>query len=215
MDYRGVLLIGAVVGAGTLAMSTACTGPDPGSITFVERPRGPGEPQASSSGTSGTASSGSAGDGGGSDAGVDPVFGSTPFGYTDPGVTANASNVLHANTVKDKDCMVAGCHADGNRVWVFGGTLYTAADGATTVAKGEIKIVGPNGAEVGTTYTDADGNFWLDKAGTTIPAGSMVAVRREGGAGSKRMLTALQPTDNGCSKAGTCHGGSAGKVFAP
>ncbi len=215
MDYRGVLLMGAVVGAGALASSTACSGPDPGAITFAERQsQATGEPQ-SSSGTSGT--SGTNADGGGTESGApaDPVFGTTAFTYVDPGVTANDANDAHAGTVEGKDCIVAGCHLDGAKPWVFGGTVYSTAQGGATVPKAEIKIVGPNGAEVGTTYTDANGNFWLEKAGTTIPAGSRVGVRKEGGK-AMLMATPLQPTDAGCSaNRANCHGTPAtGRVYA-
>ncbi len=217
MDYRGVLLIGAVVGAGAVASSTACTAPDPGAITFAERStQGTGEPQGSS-GTSGT--SGTSGDG---DSGTatppDPIFGSTPFAYEDPGVTANDANDAHANTVEGKDCR-DGCHVEGGvaaaKPWVFGGTVYSTAQGGQTVPKAEIKIVGPNGEDIGNAYTDPNGNFWLEKAGTTIPAGSKVGVRKEGGR-TMFMATPLQPEDSGCNaNRANCHGTAAtGKVYA-
>lgn len=215
MDYRGVLLIGAVVGAGAVASSTACTAPDPGAITFAERStQGTGEPQGSS-GTSGT--SGTSGDG---DSGTatppDPIFGSTPFAYEDPGVKTSEV-ASHGGPVSGQDCFT--CHVAGgaapDKLWVFGGTVYTAAQGGQTVPKAEIKIVGPNGEDVGSAYTDETGNFWLEKAGTTIPAGSKVGVRKEGGR-TMFMATPLQPGDGGCnSSAGTCHGSAVtGKVYA-
>jgi len=217
MDYRGVLLIGAIVGAGALASSTACSGPDPGAITFAERQsQSTGETQGSS-GTSGTGT-----DAGGTDetgAPADPVFGSTPFAYVDPGVTANDANDAHGGTVEGKNCADIGCHvADGaaaGKVWVIGGTVYDGPQSTTTVPKAEIKVVGPNGAEIGTTYTDANGNFWLEKADTTIPAGSRVGVRKEGGK-AMLMATPLQPTDGGCSaNRSNCHGTAVtGRVYA-
>ena len=219
MDYRGVLLIGAVVGAGALASTTACSGPDPGAITFAEREsQGSGEVQGTS-GTSGTSGTGT--DGGGTEggAGGDPVFGTTAFNWVDPGVTANDANEAHAGTVEGKNCADVGCHTEGGaaatKIWVIGGTVYTAATGGQTVPKAEIKVVGPDGAEVGTTYTDANGNFWLEKAGTTIPAGSMVAVRKEGGM-IMHMATALQPGDNGCNaNRANCHGTAVqGRIYA-
>ncbi|MBX3261994.1 MAG: hypothetical protein KF782_20085 [Labilithrix sp.] len=135
----------------------------------------------------------------------------------DPGVAANDANPAHGGSVEGKDCIVAGCHLEGGRPWVFGGTVYNAAQGDQVVTKAEIRIVGPNGAEVGTTYTDANGNFWLEKEGTTIPAGSKVGVRREGGAEPKYMATPLQPTDRGCSATrANCHGtDGTGRVYVP
>ena len=207
MDCRGVLLIGAIVGAGALASSTACSGPDPGAITFAERQSQTGDPQGSG-GTSGTG--GTAADGG-SETGApeDPIFGTTPFAYQDPGVQANEANDAHGGTVVGKDCL-AGCHSAGGvaaaKPWVFGGTVYAAATGDQTVAKAEIKVVGPNGEDIGSTYTDANGNFWLEKADTTIPAGARVGVRKEGGR-SMFMATPLQPGDGGCSAStANCHG---------
>lgn len=216
MDYRGVILISAVLGAGALASATACSGPDPGAINFAERQtQGTGD----TSGSSGTSGTGGTDGGGGGEGGaaVDPVFGNTPFNYVDPGVAANDANAAHAGTVEGKDCIVAGCHLEGGRPWVFGGTVYSAAQGGEVVTKAEIRIVGPNGAEVGTTYTDANGNFWLEKDGTTIPAGSKVGVRREGGAEPKYMVTPLQPTDRGCSaNRANCHGtAGTGRVYVP
>ncbi len=211
MNYRSVLLVGALIGSGALAASAACSSPDPAAITYATRAStSGGEPQGTSS---------SSGASGPTDAGPpappppDPIFGTTAFAYVDPGVTANNADPAHEGSVEGKNCVVTGCHLDV-KPWVFAGTLYTGPDGGATVAKGEIKILGPNGVEIGTTYTDANGNFWLDKAGTTIPAGSKVGVRREGGAAPRNMATGLQPTDSGCSKGGTCHGGQTGKVYA-
>ena len=218
MDYRGVLLIGAVLGAGALASTTACSGPDPGAISFSEREStGSGETSSGTSGSNGT-SSGTASDSGTSGAAPDPIFGTTPFAYQDPGVQANGANAAHAGTVEGKNCTDgAACHGDGSpKPWVFGGTVYTAAQNGATVPKAEIKVLGPDNAEIGTTYTDQNGNFWFEKPGTTIPAGSKVGVRKEGGT-PRAMATPLQPADSGCSaNRANCHGtATTGKVFAP
>lgn len=207
MDYRSILLISAVAFGGSLAALTACTAPDPGAITFAERPSSSGgEPPIGTGGTDGGGDTGAGG--------ANTVFGTTPLAYVNPGVAANNADVTHAGTVEGKDCQTTGCHLDGPKVWVYGGTLYGAQGGGATVAKGEIKIIGPNGAEIGSAYTDANGNFWLEKVGTTIPAGSKVGVRKEGGGAPRMMDAPLQPGDSGCSKAGTCHGGTQGKVYA-
>ena len=204
MSYHGVLLLGGMLGAALVGALAACSGPDPGAITFAERQSsGVVDPPATS--TAPAADSGP----------NDPIFGKTLMKWEDPGVTANAANAAHAGTVEGKDCMVAGCHLDGAKAWVFGGTIYSAAQGGTTVAKAEIRIVAPNGTEVGHTYTDANGNFWLEKTATTIPINSKVGVRKEGG-GTKTMITPLQPADRGCSaNRANCHGtAGTGKVFS-
>jgi hypothetical protein len=215
MDYRGVLLIGAVLGAGALASTPACSGPDPGAITFSERPS-----EASGTSSSGTTSSGGSSSSSGADSGgtSDTIFGTTPFAYQDPGVEANTANTAHGGTVEGRNCTDgSACHGDGSpKPWVFGGTVYSAATNGTTVPKAEIKVVGPDGADIGTTYTDKNGNFWFEKPGTTIPAGSKVGVRKEGGT-PRAMATLLQPADSGCSaNRANCHGtAGTGKVFAP
>ncbi|HVH41836.1 MAG TPA: hypothetical protein VM925_05815, partial [Labilithrix sp.] len=80
----------------------------------------------------------------------------------------------------------------------------------------EVKMVGPDGTVVGSAYTDANGNFWLDKAGTAIPANSKVGVRKEGG-NPQHMSMTLQPADKGCNaNRANCHGtAGTGSVFAP
>ncbi len=215
MDYRGVLLIAAIVGAGALASSTACSGPDPGAITFAERQsQGTSETQ-SSSGTSGTG-----GDGGSSGTAptTDPVFGTTAFAYEDPGVEANKANDAHGGSVEGRNCADTGCHTEGGaaagKQWLFAGTVYTAPTNGQTVPKAEIKMVGPNGEEIGSAYTDKNGNFWLEKAGP-IPAGSKVGVRKEGGKAT-HMVATLGPGDGGCSANKlNCHGTAQGRVWAP
>lgn len=217
MDYRGVLLTCAVLGAAVLGSSTACSGPDPGAITFAERPGIQGEPQGASGG-GGDAGGGTSGTSGNpaSDPGSEEFFKNEPFAYQDPGLTANNANAAHGGTVEGKDCNVAGCHLDGVKKWLFGGTVYTAAKNGQTVAKAEVRVVGPDGTEIGRAYTDANGNFWLEAGEKTIPAGSKVGVRREGG-GAKLMATVISNADGGCSGArSNCHGTDIqGRVWVP
>jgi hypothetical protein len=220
MDFRGVLLVGVVLGAGALASSTACSGPDPGAITFTER--APGGTTDQSSGTSGpTGTPGGktdgGGGGGGSDSGAvkDLIFGTSTLTWEDPGLVADAVQ-QHNGPVQGKDCVVAGCHLDNGKPWAFAGTVYSAAQGGTTVPKAEVRIVKPDGTEYGHAYTDANGNFWLENA-TPFPAGSKVGVRKEGGTRSMAMAALLQPADRGCTaNRGNCHGtAGTGKVYAP
>jgi len=221
MDYRGVLLVGVVLGMGVVASATACSAPDPGAISFSERPGGGTSDTASGKqgGTpGGTTSGGPTTDGGGTtEAGgttSDPIFGTSTFAWEDPGVTANNANAAHNNTVEGKNCIQAGCHLGGAKPWAFGGTVYSAAQNGQTVPKAEVRIVKPDGTEYGHAYTDANGNFWLEMA-TPFPDGSKVGVRKEGGTSAGHMATLLKPDSNGCSATGTCHGGGTGKVWAP
>jgi hypothetical protein len=212
----GTWLAGGVL---MILSCSSCSAPDPSSVSFVERPSegsssgSPGpRPKPTDGKTPEADASAPSVDGGPA---VDPVFGSTAFSYMSPGVNANGASNAHSGTVEGKDCLMSGCHGSGsNRAWVFGGTVYSASTGGTVVSKAEIRIVGPNGAEVGKAYTDANGNFWFSQAGTTIPAGSRVGVRKEGGI-PRAMNTPLQADGGACSRA-SCHGANGtGRVFAP
>lgn len=219
MDYRSVLLVVGLAGAGLAAATTACSGPDPGEITFRERPRG-SSGELTSGGTSGlveggTDEGGTPGDGGtgGTDGAVkaDPVFGTTTFTAGTPGRGAPAKdkNPAHGGDASGKDCIVVGCHLSS---WTFGGTLYTDTAGAGRVAGAEIRITGPDGKEFSKTFSDADGNFWTDTpAGAAPPPGSRVGVRN--GTKVMNMSGTIGAGQVGCNQAGTCHGAGAGKVF--
>lgn len=202
MQSGGVFLFGIVAGA---ALTASCSGPDPGAITFAERASGGADttPQGTTTGPS---------DAGG---GGDPIFGKELFAWVDPGIVANNANAKHEGTVVGKDCISAGCHLDNGKQWLFAGTMYTSAAGGATVAKGEVRLIGPDGNEVGHTYTDANGNFWLEKAGS-IPANTRVGIRKEG-AEPRSMVATLQPVDKGCNaNRSNCHGTAiTGKVYIP
>ncbi len=222
MDYRGVLLVGLVGGAAIFGATTSCSAPDPGQITFSERPRGSGGELTSGGTTSGGTDGGSSGttsggtDGGGTDGGssgaaADPVFGTTAFaaGSTGQGAPAKAANPAHNGDSSGKDCMVAGCHLNQ---WGFGGTLYTDAAGTARVAGAEVRISRPDGTVFQSTFSDVDGNFWIQGLGMPIPANSRVGVRTAAGL-KMNMAGAIGAGQAGCNQAGTCHGATAGKVF--
>jgi hypothetical protein len=184
-----------------LVAFAACDAPNPGAITFAERPGagaiepGPAAPDAGPG---------------------DPVFGTSTLAYQNPGVVANNANAEHEGTVEGKDCIAAGCHLDGNRPYLFGGTVYTTLQGGATVPRAEVRVTGPDGVEIGHAYTDQNGNFWLLQAGKTIPANSRVGVRAEG-IPTPRLMPTAPPAGNqvGCSStANLCHGTAAtGRVF--
>lgn len=218
MDYRGVLLIGLLSGASVVVSTASCSGPDPGAITFSERPRGSSGELGSSNGGvdgGGVTPEGGAGeggaDGGSSGVAADPVFGTTTFTLGQPGQGAPAkmANPAHNGDSSGKDCIVAGCHLGQ---WGFGGTLYTDAAGTARVKDAEIRISGPDGKEVQKTYSDVDGNFWIAGTGLPIPANSRVGVRTADGK-KMEMAGSIATGQAGCNQAGTCHGGGAGKVY--
>ncbi len=209
MDHR--FLVVAVLGLGCAgAAALACSGPDPGSITFAERRAGfestPGG--SSNSSTSGGADGGATPDAGGSSSGTtnDPIFGTTPFAYQNPGQNANGANAAHQGTVEGKDCYMSGCHGPTGAVgpqWLIGGTVYADATGNTTIAQAEVKVVDGTGKEIAKAYTDANGNFWMDKGAATLPAGSKVGVRTA--TKSKAMATTLAAGQGNCNNATGCH----------
>lgn len=204
----------AVLGLGcALGALLACSGPDPGFLEFAERRTtidpGPSSGAPSPSSSAAVPDASAPVDAGRTDAGAaDPVFGTTTFAYTNPGVTANGANAAHAGTVEGKDCVVAGCHGNGSAdPWLFGGTVYNAAQGGQTVAQAEVRVVDATGTEVAKAYTDANGNFWFQKGALNMPVGGRVGVRTA--TAVKRMATPLQAAQpgagGGCNNAG-CHG---------
>lgn len=210
-DYRVGLLAGLVL-FGAFLGASACSSPDPGSITFTERPSGTGGDTSSSSTGGGTTTTGDAGSG--TKITSDAIFGTTTFTYTYPGLDANGANPAHNKTVVGKDCAVnSGCHGtDSKKPWTFCGTLY-GAGGTATVAKGEVRVVDADGGAVGSAYTDANGNFWYE--GAALPANSKVGARADGVAAAQHMSGTLLATNNGCSSA-NCHGAPAqGPVHVP
>jgi hypothetical protein len=220
MDVRSVVLVGMVSGAGLVGLTSACSGPDPGEITFHERVRGSTGVDVTGGGTSGAtpeagATSGgglgsSGTSGGGAPSAGDPVFGTTTFAAGNPGrgAPAKAANGAHQGDASGKNCIVAGCHQGG---WAFGGTLYTDAAGTARVAGAEIRVANPDGSEFAKTFSDADGNFWTSFV-TPIPANSRVGVRTADGK-KLTMVGAISAGQAGCNQAGACHGGTAGKVY--
>ncbi len=219
MIYRGFLLIGVLLGATASGATSGCSGPDPGQVTFGERSRGSNgdvtggsvsgaTPDLGVVDAGGTANSQTSADGGAS-AVADPVFGVTTFaaGQPGPGGPAKAANPAHEGDASGKDCTKSGCHKG---LWAFGGTLYTDAAGAARVKGAEIRIAGPDGKEFAKTFSDVDGNFWINYV-APIPANSRVGVRTADGK-KATMQGVIGPAETGCSTVGACHA-TAMKVF--
>ncbi len=221
MDYRGVLLLGMLSAAALIGAATSCSGPDPGQVTFIERPKG-------SSGelTTGglpvveggvpVTEGGTPGEGGTKEGGStsgDPVFGTSTFAAGPAGPPLNvakAANPMHNGDASGKDCVVAGCHLDA-RAWAFGGTLYTDATGTARVPNAEIRVTGPDSKVYASTYSDVDGNFWIELGDPKVPAGSRVGVRAAGK--MMDMSGSIGGAQVGC-QSGACHGaGNPGKVY--
>jgi len=226
MDCRGLVVLSGVLIAGTLPLLPACKGPDPGAITFEERPGGqttdPGTSSSSTSTSSASSTSGSAS----TDAFFKTAFAVHP---TDPpDQVANAKvDGTHSGQIPlqgdgtaaaaPKNCVTAGCHEGGGTPWIAGGSVFAAAAGGPIPAgaKYEIGINNPDGTLLAAVTPDKDGNFWFDIQGPILD-GSTVAIRKEGGQ-SMAMATKLTAANKGggCNGVPTCHGSAALRIFAP
>ena len=214
MDYRGVLLIGMLGGAALVGATSACSGADPGQVTFSERLRGSSPDLASGGTTSGQPAEGGV-DGGGADAGADaPVTITDPFGATTftlgalgPGTAKG--NMNHAafpqSNPAGQECMA--CHAG---TWQFAGTVFTDKLSTTPVAGAEIRVTKGDGTSSLSAFTDADGNFWVSAVAAPIAEGSRVGVRN--GTLKQVMGSSIGAGGAACGKA-DCHGGAQGKVY--
>ena len=206
MDYRGLVLIAAMSGAGILAV-TSCTAPNPAEITYGE-PRGvaPIGTSGSDPGEGGTSSGeGGATDGGGEASGPVTAF-SGAGAYNAAGAAQGSSNQAanhpNAGNPAGVDCM--SCHGPAGGAgskWGIAGTVYTDGTGATPVEKAEIRVVDSTGKELALVYSDALGNFWSDTIVGGIPAGAKVGARK---GATALMSTSLTAADSSCNRTG-CH----------
>jgi hypothetical protein len=213
MESRALLLIGALLAAAGLA-SSSCSGPDPASIKYQERPGASDTPSTGGSNPSPTGTTTSTAPTGTNNpppGGGSTFFGNTAYTATSPS-TQSATVTEHNGSVAGKDCIVAGCHLDNSHKWSFAGTLRTAAKNGSPVKQAEVRVVGPDGTALPSVYTDDDGNFWFDPAAGTIAAGSHVGVRTA--ASSMQMSTALAAADKSCNRS-DCHapGGAQGSIY--
>jgi hypothetical protein len=212
MDYRGLVVLGACLIAATVPLLHACKGPDPGAITFEERP-GAGDDDDTTSGATTTTPGTDGGAGGAADAGA-AMF-PEPFTFEEPQRVNNLDPVPtghvdgNAPPMNGKTCVQAGCHADAPK-WGAAGTIYGSKDGATpfpAALKGkiQIRIATADNKEYGTFYPDEDGNFYLTAPGDAFPpAGSHVAIRTDTGAIFTMTGTIEGVAGANCNAAG-CH----------
>lgn len=225
MDYRGLIVLSACLAAGMVPLLPACKGPDPGAITLEERPSSSGETNSNggaSTSTSGaaTSTSGATTDGGGTTSG-DPVFKNEAFkaGTADQ-IVNNQTHGAETKPMEGKECGKAGCHADpgaGGPKWAAGGTIYGDINGkkfdGATAGNTEIRIIKPDGTEVGTFYPDADGNFYCAIT-EPLPDGCKVAVRTDKAPAKVMSATIGGAAGSNCNSA-ACHGSATNRIYAP
>lgn len=156
--------------------------------------------------------SGDANDGAPTD--IDLVFGSTVFAPGNPGQNANAVAEHPAGELplQGKNCFKAGgCHSENNHKWGFAGTVYSNANGLTTLKNAEVRLTTSTGTPIATVYSDDDGNFWFD--GAKPPAGARVGVRI---ATSKMAMSGTVAGDpGGQCNSGACHGQTNMRIYTP
>jgi hypothetical protein len=115
--------------------------------------------------------------------------GAVPFGSVQSTVDSQAKHLGMKNT--GRDCL--SCHGilPFAPSFVFAGTVPNTPNA-------EVRVVGPDGTEVGLVATDPEGNFWLE--GDTLPAGSKVGVRT---AAAKQVMA--EPISAGGCNQTKCH----------
>ena len=219
MDYRGLIVLSACLAAGMVPLLPACKGPDPGAISFEERPSSSGsDTESSSSGGSSSSSSGTATSDAGGTTG-DPVFKNEAF------QTGTAEQIVNDQThgaetkpMEGKECGKGGCHGDPGAAgpkWAAGGTVYNTINGGKLDAalkdKVEIRIIKPDGTEVGTFYPDADGNFYCSIT-DPLPEGCKVAIRTDTTPAKVMSATIGGATGSNCNAA-ACHGAAANRIY--
>ena len=87
-------------------------------------------------------------------------------------VGPSARNQRHTGSPNPAGQACLSCHG-GQKPnvarFLFAGTVWTDATGATPTPKAEVRAVGADGAGL-SAYTDADGNFFYAAAGATLAA---------------------------------------------
>jgi hypothetical protein len=189
----------SVVGALLLLLGSACAGPGPGSISF-----GSGEADSTGSKNDKTDTSATSSSKDKSTTGpTDKIFGTEAFtaGQPQDGPAKGKDQHTQINAQKDpsgQDCMT--CHGS---TFGFGGTLYSDSNGSAPVAGAEIRVVNPDGSKFGSTFSDADGNFWFESTGAALQAGSHVGVRN--GSAEMTMSQAIGGTNAAGCNSSACH----------
>jgi hypothetical protein len=223
MDYRGLIVLSACLAAGMVPLLPACKGPDPGAISFEERPTSSsGDNETSSSGgSSGAATTDGGGtttDSGGATGG-DAVFKTEAFkAGTAEQIVNDQTHGAETKPMEGKECGKGGCHGDPGAAgpkWAAGGTVYNTINGGKLDAalkdKVEIRIIKPDGTEVGTFYPDADGNFYCSIT-DPLPDGCKVAIRTDTTPAKVMSATIGGATGSNCNSA-ACHGAAANRIY--
>lgn len=202
-----------VIGLASLGLAAACSAPDPGEITI----RRPAKPQPTRF-DAGVSTVGTGGGGAGAFAGAPPYLRQSGPSTLQQ---AHATTVIGGTNPAGRDC--TECHKVGglaerkdggaSTLWTAGGTVYTSLSGPPVDGGIEVRIRLPDGGGA-SAYTDDQGNFFFPQTLLpSVPGGSLVGVRGDLAPTGRSMSGILLDNQGGCSGTGTCHGGTANKVF--
>jgi hypothetical protein len=213
-----------------MAIGIACSAPDPGQVTYTQRidPNnqggGGGTPGVDGGSTTGGGTDGGGG-GGSKDAGgsggtgafagaASYSKGTTNGNLAAKGQAGHSALPGAAGTNKDPtglNCMDSKCHGPGGTgsPWGFAGTAYLNATTAAG-AGAEIRVIGADGKEFDSVYTDAQGNFWSGNGAAAFPSGASAGAR-DSNAHANTMLAAT----NGCNNTAACHLSGANPMLHP
>jgi hypothetical protein len=139
---------------------------------------------------------------------VTAFSGAPAFAYTAPAVQSATRHGGNSNA--GQNCL--GCHTgQGAPEFVFAGTAYRDTGGTMPATQVEVRVVTPQGQEVGKAYTDNSGNFWIEPGAIAqIPAGAKTGARN--GTTTKLMVGGI--SNGACNTAG-CHAPNAIRIVIP
>jgi hypothetical protein len=217
---RSIVVSAVLLATLAAAAGFGCSAEDPGGpVSFTPR-RGQGSGGGGKD--AGTTPAVDGGGGGGADSGgvrdaapdtatqtLTAFTGAPGYASNPPATRANAV-AAHNGPVAGLDCLT--CH-NGQATapnFVFAGTVYKALNGGLPAADVQVRVVNPQGQQVGTIVnTDQDGNFWYEALNTTVPANSLVGARDA----QDVMLMSTRITSGACNSA-NCHVGNM-RVYVP
>lgn len=205
MTLRRAIFPGILAISLGLGVSSACSAPDPGLVIFSTNP-------AQIKPDSGVLAISDASTGEGGPAPPASIFDGQPAYISTSGPSTDQANhmkLFGTTNPAGMDCL--SCHEqDATTPFIFGGTVI----GSTDAGENNVQVLILNAdASVMSTYTDQNGNFFFEAAGSINP-NAKVGVRNA--SSIQQMPDALTgPTQGGCNQKGTCHGGTEGLIHLP
>jgi hypothetical protein len=113
-----------------------------------------------------------------------------------------------------QDCMTSSCHGPGGGgpTFVAGGTVFKDLAGSVPASQVEIRLLDADGTAV-STYTDANGNFFVKAGAATANLTFPLQTGARDGTTTRAMSA---PISAGNCNSATCHGGTGtGVIHVP